>query len=126
MLSKANKVLDKVEYKISIPQEIGIKSFDATVLFGNLIENAIEAAEVCQGEKWLSVELQYEKGILYVNVKNNYSFLDKKGATYMTTKREKGHGIGLQSIKRIVSVYRGSMEITDADNVFDVKILLYI
>ena len=126
MLSKATKVLDKVEYRINIPEMLEIKPFDATVIFCNLLENAIEGAMCCQTEKWLNVSLQYEKGILYVNVRNGYSAVSKNGADYRSTKKEKGHGIGLRNIRRIVAQYHGNMEIYDTDDVFDVKIMLYL
>lgn len=126
MLSKATKVLDKVEYRINIPEMLKIKPFDATVIFCNLLENAIEGAQSCQTEKWLSVSLQYEKGILYVNVRNGYSTVSKNGDGYISTKKEKGHGIGLRNIRRMVANYHGNIEIYDIDNVFDVRIMLYL
>lgn len=126
MLSKAAKVLDKVEYRINIPESLEIKAFDATVIFSNLLENAIEGAMSCQTEKWLDVSLQYEKGILYVNVKNSYSTVTKNGDGYMSTKKEKGHGIGLRNIRRMVANYHGNIEIYDTNSVFDVRIMLYL
>lgn len=126
MLSKANKVLDRVEYKINIPATMKIKPFDITVLFGNLMENAIDAAVNSENEKWVYVSLQYEKGMLFIEVKNSYLKINKSGDKYLSTKAGKGHGIGLRNVNRIVSAYQGTMEITDTDNIFDVKILLYI
>lgn len=126
MLSKATKVLDKVEYRINIPEMLEIKPFDATVIFCNLLENAMEGAMSCQTEKWLNVALQYEKGILYVNVRNGYSTVSKNGDGYISTKKEEGHGIGLRNIRRMVANYHGNIEICDTDNVFDVRIMLYL
>ncbi len=126
MLCRAKKVLDRVEYKINIPKDVILKPFDITVLFGNLLENAIEAAEKSQEEKWLSVSLQYEKGLLFIDIKNSYLNVKKSGMTYHTTKKEEGHGIGLQNVRRIVASYRGTMEIADDNKVFAVKILLYL
>ncbi len=68
MLGRAKKVLDRVEYKINIPKDVILKPFDITVLFGNLLENAIEAAEKSQEEKWLSVSLRYGKGMLFIDL----------------------------------------------------------
>lgn len=126
MLSKAHRILDKVEYKINIPKEIVLKPFDITVLFGNLLENAIEAAQKCREEKWIFISLQYEKGIMFIHIKNSYSEISKSGNVYLTTKKEKGHGIGLQNVQRIVSAYHGTIEISDVDMVFDVKIMVYM
>lgn len=126
MLGKANKLLDRVEYKMNIPSTMNIKPFDITVLFGNLMENAIDAAVKSENEKWVYVSLQYEKGMLFIEIKNSYLKINNNGGEYLSTKIGKGHGIGLRNVKQIVSSYQGTMEITDSGNVFDVKILLYI
>lgn len=44
MIEKANTVLEHVEVEVKIPQELNIDSFELTVILGNLLENAIEAA----------------------------------------------------------------------------------
>lgn len=43
-IQKANEVLNKVETKISIPEQLSLRSFDFNVLLGNLLDNAIEAS----------------------------------------------------------------------------------
>ena len=126
MFNRARHELDRVEHKINVPQGVALKSFDTTVIFGNLLENAIEAARQCTGEKWLSVHVQYEKGILFANIKNNYAAVKKKDSRYLTTKQGKGHGIGLQNVERAIEKYQGSMEISDANQVFEVRLLLYV
>lgn len=127
MLNKAQKVLNKVEYKINIPKEIDIRVFDLNVIFGNLLENAILAAGSSK-DKWLSVVVKYEKGMLFIHIRNSYAgSVIKKDKVYLTTKRETGkHGIGLQNVRRVVSNYNGNMEISDEGHIFDVKIMLYM
>lgn len=126
MLGKAQETLKQVDYKINIPREIGIRQFDLNVIFGNLLENAITAANNSK-DKFLSVYVRYEKGMLFVQVRNSYErSLRKQGNKYLTTKEDTGkHGIGLQNVKRVVDSYYGSMKISDKDNIFDVKIMLY-
>lgn len=126
MLSRAEKVLDSVEYKIDIPKEIALKPFDMTVVFGNLLDNAIHAASKCAEEKWLCFSLQYEKGVLFIDIKNSYLTVHKKGDEYLSTKEGKGHGVGLQNVKKIVSSYQGTIRFIDIDDIFEVRILLYI
>ena len=127
MLNKAQKVLNRVEYKISIPKEIDIRVFDLNVIFGNLLENAILAASSSE-DKWLSVDVKYDKGMLFIHIRNSYAgSVVKQEKKYLTTKREVGkHGIGLQNVKRVVSNYNGNMEISDEYHIFDVRIMLYM
>ena len=126
MLFKAQETLDKIEYKISIPKDIGILSFDLNIIFGNLLENAILAAGSSLG-KWLSVFVHYDKGMLFINIQNSYQGeLEKRNEIYLTTKKDKTkHGIGLQNVKRVVKKYDGSITISDKNNIFDIKIVLY-
>lgn len=126
MLHKAEQTLYKVECKINVPKELDIRTFDLNVIFGNLLDNAIEAAGHSE-EKWLSVLASFEKGILFIEVKNSFSNrVIRKGDGFVTTKEEtKGHGIGLQNVKRIVNGYDGTMEVTSENHIFDVKIMLY-
>lgn len=126
MLNKAENILTKVDYKINVPKELSISSFDLNVIIGNLMDNAILASSHSK-KKWLSVSLSYEKGMLFINVRNSYDdFVEKSGNDYLSTKKEaRGHGIGLQNVKKVVNSYRGTMQITDTHQIFDVKIMLY-
>lgn len=126
MLNRAKAVLDKVSYDINIPKELEIRSFDLNVIVGNLLENAIEAACHSQ-EKRLEVFLNYEKGILFLRIRNSCSHAVKKqGEIYLTTKKQKQeHGIGLQSVKKVVDAYQGDMQIVNKDHIFDVRVMLY-
>lgn len=126
MLNKAQKVLEEVEYKINIPKEMEVRLFDLNVILGNLLENAIQAASHSK-EKKLFLLMKFEKGMLFINVRNTYEGgLIKKGKDYLTTKKKVGqHGIGLKNVERVINSYHGNIEISDTDNIFDVKIMLY-
>ena len=126
MIHKAESLLTKVEYKICIPKDLDIHLFDLNIIFGNLLDNAITASNKSK-DKWLSVTVRYEKGMLFIQIMNSYDGLVKKqGLEYISTKRDvEIHGIGLQNVKKVIMNYHGRMEISDRNNVFDVKIMLY-
>ena len=79
-------------------------------------------------EKWLSVVLNYEKGVLFIQIQNSYHIVRKDAdGNYLTTKQEtQNHGIGLKNVRRIVNQNHGTMQITDSDRIFDVKVMLYV
>ena len=126
MLNKAQEVLEEVEYKINIPKEVNVRLFDLNVILGNLLENAIQAASHSK-EKKLFLLMKFEKGMLFINVRNTYEGgLIKNGKDYLTTKKKvEQHGIGLKNVERVINSYHGNIEISDTDNIFDVKIMLY-
>ena len=127
LLGQAGEFLDQVECKVSIPKELKISAFDLNVVIGNLLDNAILAASQAQ-KKWLSVVLNYEKGVLFIQIQNSYQTVKKDGdGNYLTTKQEtQNHGIGLKNVRRIVNQNHGTMQITDSDQIFDVKVMLYV
>lgn len=95
-------------------RENGVKIMDApdtSVLFGNLLSNAMEAAED-SGEKLveLSVVLNAEQGTYIVAVTNSCDTppLSDDSLFFHTRKKDAHlHGIGLRSISRVVKKYNG-------------------
>lgn len=82
-----------------------------TTLFGNLLSNAIEAAEVSAGKVVeLSVRPSDTKASIIISVVNSCDIapIPAPGGGFHTRKRDKVlHGIGLKSIGRVVERYRG-------------------
>lgn len=126
MLHKAKQSLATVEVKAQIPEDMK-HSFDVNIILGNLLENAIEAAEQTD-EKKLSVAVYFKQEILRIEIVNSYSGkLKRTGNRLFTTKADtERHGIGLQSVKSIVEKYNGIMDVSSKDNIFKVSLILYM
>ena len=132
MLQKAGEELEDVTVNVMLPEKVK-HSFDINVLLGNLLENAIEAAGQTE-KKYLSVDITLKKGVLKIKIAN--SFLAENivkeqrqgiGRVFLTTKKEKEqHGIGLKNVGKIVEMYDGTMDVTSQDDIFCVRLILYI
>lgn len=59
-----------VETKISIPEQLRLRSFDLNVLLGNLLDNAIDASMQTENKK-LKITIKLDKGILFLNICNS-------------------------------------------------------
>lgn len=118
----------RTEVNIVIPNRITINQDDIIVILGNLLDNAMEATERLDGEKYMHLALEYEKGTLYICVTNNYdSIIHIVNDTLMTRKEDYNlHGIGLKSVKKIVEKYNGTLDIEYSKKEFTVDILLYV
>lgn len=126
LLGQAKEQLQEVDYEIFIPAELKISAFNMNVILGNLIENAIEASSQSE-DKWLSIRISYEKGMLFMNIRNSFSHeLNVQNHRFISTKKEEEHGIGLQNVEKMVEQYHGTMEITNTKNVFEVDVILYV
>ena len=96
------------------------------VILGNLTENAIEAAEQTK-DKWMSVDIYYEKGMLSMEIKNSFQHeLAVEKNKLLSTKEEKGHGIGLANVRKMVEKYQGFMDVSNTNQIFTVKVMLYL
>lgn len=86
-----------------------------TALFGNLLENAVEAAEGTSDPfVELSVTNRDNYGLVLVAVANTCKELPvEEAGTWISQKREKNlHGIGLQSVRRTMKKYRAKSSFT--------------
>ncbi len=112
--------------RAAIPAGIGIPEEMLTVLFGNLLENALEA---CMHEQKaiISIRAEISEGALFVKIKNTFTGKVKKRSDglYLSTKHE-GRGIGLRSVRGIVSEHKGLLKIKQGDGLFTVSALLNI
>lgn len=126
-LQEAEKKGIKVDLELSIPEKLNITSFDMSVIFGNLLDNAINAAIKSTDEKSLDIAIKYRIGRLVAKISNTYNGeLNCRGDELITTNEDKeNHGIGIKNIKSTLNKYNGEMEIEHEGNVFTVLLLMY-
>jgi sensor histidine kinase YesM len=90
----------KIKTDITIPEELSIGAFELSVILGNLIDNAVTAAQNAK-EKLLEVSITYIKNTLLIAISNTFNTADFND--FATTKsNKKNHGLGLQSVRDIV------------------------
>lgn len=99
-----------------------VDDIDMCILAGNVIDNAIEAAAKCS-DPYVNVEITSRGGI-FMDVENpvKTTFLNRKNP-FLTTKFDKNnHGIGMKSIRDIISKYNGEIRYEEKDG----KIICHI
>lgn len=103
----------KVDTDISIKPQIPIKNVDWCILFGNALDNAIEACGCLEGEaKHILIKMLSRKSLLNIVVKNTARPPVKgKNSFYETSKQDKkNHGLGLTNMNEVVMKYDGAMQ----------------
>lgn len=107
----------------SIPMD----SLDFSVVFGNLLDNAIEAVRWCkEGERKICIGLKNMNDTFQMMIYNNSNQMPivEKGI-FRTTKEEKNlHGWGIKNVRMIVEKYDGELKFQYDDKSFEVKIIL--
>ena len=90
-----------------LPQRVSVDIGDMGVLYGNLLDNAIEAAMAVEQEKrYVHVESKFQEGRLLLSIKNS-----KPSGTcsyQQTNKKDKiNHGRGIRSVRKVAEKYGG-------------------
>ena len=139
-----NKVVDLIlRQKKYLAEERNIEFFIETIflpqwpfkdselcsLFGNLLDNSIEACEkIKKGKRWIKVQVEKQNRLLFLDISN--SIEEKilvRGGKLITNKKDKeNHGYGLKGIERIVNKYEGEMSYQVKGNLFKIIITFFL
>lgn len=103
----------------------GISTTDLYTIFGNALDNAIEAVSLTD-KKVIDISLKEHDGMVLVSISNYYSReIEMENGLPKTSKEDKNyHGFGIRSINTVVKKYHGMMNISTKDNIFRLNILL--
>ncbi|MEL7647466.1 MAG: GHKL domain-containing protein [Sedimentibacter sp.] len=126
-MDKAKLYGIKTEINLSIPEKLNIRPFDLSVVFGNLLDNAIEGASRSKTEKMVKVSAELENNVLYINIANTYdgNLNYKNGRLETSSEDKQRHGLGLVSVKKSLENYNGTMSIRHSKGMFYVDVLIY-
>lgn len=105
-----------------------LKPSDIYSLFGNALDNAIEAVDKVKdmSRRHIGMKVRRDKGMLMIHFENCYDgILDFESELPRTTKQDKRyHGFGMKSIKLITEQYGGFMKIRAGEELFTLNILI--
>lgn len=126
---EAKKVGIDFSVNLNIPMEMPFRGADICLILGNLLENAVEAAQKAEGKKYIRLHMKYDKNNLLLFVENSYKgvLIKTKDKRLKSTKTDaENHGVGLSSVYRIAAKYHGVVTIDDdVANRFLIRVVLY-
>ena len=113
-------------FRINDLSKLAVSDEDIVVILSNLLNNAIEACEKCQGKKVIKLKFVIEKKAIIISVKNTYENpLIKHEGMFLTTKnQEDDHGIGISNIANVIEKYGGSYVIRSDNGEFYFSIVI--
>ena len=123
-VSKAREKGIEMTVRAFVPKRMSINSGDMGVVYGNLIDNAIEACMKVQEEtRFVDVETKYQEGKLLIVICNSKN--TEANPEFITTKKNKRrHGRGLRSVRRVAEQYGGELLLEDEGDTFKASLLL--
>jgi len=119
-----NKSLE-LAVSVAIPENLEINIYDVNIILGNLLDNALENA---LDNSKVSMDIKYTAGMIHISMSNLYDGSINKIDGHIISKKDDkdNHGYGLDSIKRIVDKYDGSMIKSYENGQFEVDIIIYL
>lgn len=132
LLGAKDKIAEKygIEYAVDIdvPSVLPFGSIDLCNLIGNALDNSFDACiqDSPHHKTYVHVTIWQNTDCLFVSLKNScfHNLNKNKKGRFLSTKSLR-HGYGLSSIKEIVSLYNGIMDIQQNNDSFSLKVVLY-
>ena len=104
------------------PLCVQISETDICILFGNILDNAIEACEQLSSEKTIELKMRCMNGMLYISCKNP---TEQNDVSLLTQKPDKEqHGFGTVSINKIANKYSGYANFKIEEGLFVCEIII--
>lgn len=125
--AKSNGVSLSIE--VSCPLDnTSISDYDLCSVFGNILDNALEAAAPLGSDCKIDVLIGKQFDMLYIRCKNPYvGEIRTKGETLITKKVDAArHGYGIARVRDIAHRHGGDVKITAEDGVFLIEVLMNI
>ena len=94
-----------------LPVSCNVSPFDLCCVFSNILQNAMEAVELCDNKR-IQLNLRYDNDYIYIQEENDYAGdLQMAHGKLLSQKANKEfHGYGLKNIEDSVKKYQGNME----------------
>lgn len=110
---------------VQIPEQLPVEAADICIIFGNALDNAIEACDKMQsGDKSIHLSIIYEGDSTLCKISNTIA--GKNKFDLKTTKKDKkNHGYGLENIKQALSKYNHLLKIDQTDKEFVLSFVIF-
>lgn len=115
-----------VSADLCLPQKIGIADMDLCVIFGNCLENALEACRRMEcGPKYICVKSKQHGDTLGITIDNSFDGkANIKDGKLLSRKRGSQEGLGLSSVRAVAAKYNGTALFNSHEKEFQVSVIL--
>ena len=111
------------EINVVIPENISISTYDLNIIFGNLLDNALEDTVTSNIPK-VTINIKYSEYTIYIMITNTYSEAVRNKNGRIISKKSGEHGYGIINVERVVEKYNGNMIIKYDNDIFKVMIAI--
>jgi len=110
---------------VQIPAQLSINAADICIIFGNALDNAIEACDrISSGEKYIRLSVIYGDGSLICKITNSIGKTLKKKVKVVKAVHD-SRGFGMENIKHSLSAYKHIFKTEYTDNEFVLSFIIF-
>ena len=110
----------RFQVRIQVPDQLSVSDIDLSVILGNLLENAIDAAD----QRFIQFHMLCSGQMLAITVDNGFRGEIKKVDGRYVSSKPNHSGLGLRNIEMIAEKYEGGVEFTHDLHVFHSSVML--
>ncbi len=114
----------EVNCTAKVPLDMKISDVHLCAIVGNLLDNAIEACEKLEGNRFIRIYIGLFKQQLYISVSNSTCEKRRRRLSELVTSKLGEHGFGLRRIDRIAAQYDGYVNRKNEPGIFATEVLL--
>ncbi|MBF4692232.1 GHKL domain-containing protein [Fusibacter ferrireducens] len=124
-IEKSKRAGIQADVLLNLPEKITIAESDLCVVFGNLLENSLEACTRQKtGEKFITVSAALVGEYIIITIDNSYEgSILKENDVFLSSKRD-GKGIGITSVQAVSDKYYGEVKFEFSDQIFRSSVML--
>lgn len=112
---------------VQVSEDMPISDVDLCVVFGNCLENAMEACErQSAGPRYINVSAGQAIGVFAVKFENSYDGPIRRTAGGFLSSKRPARGIGTASVQAIAKKYGGRADFETGEEMFSVSIFLHL
>ena len=116
----------KWECDVQMPKGYFINEFDLCVLFGNILDNALEACGRmrCGESCFINIQARTVKKCFLIEIKNSVDMAEKNMVGFTNKENPGEHGIGLLNVSDVVREYNGVLNVESEEGTFITSVLI--
>ena len=122
-LAQARAAGIAVTAEANLPPELSLTDLELSIVIGNLLDNAIEAAANADGDKYIFIKISAYHKMTVVHIENSCGKVKWKKRMPVSDKG-KGRGIGLLNVKQSIDKYDGDLQLKQDGNRFVADLFL--
>ena len=115
--------------QFAFPENGNISTYDFSIILGNILSNAIDAAENSK-DKRVTINSMLKNQIYFIDVRNTFDGIldidDETGLPLSTKGKGEGHGLGTRNVKKVAEKYFGAVEIQPEDGEIRTTVMIVL